>query len=55
MTKAEIFMLAYAIVLWLGLGIYAWIQDDGHKKLVAKFVRFVESRKRRKLHKSKKR
>lgn len=53
MTKAEIFLLAYGFAIFLALCIVAWVQDDGHKKLVAKFVRFVESRKRkrRKLHK----
>lgn len=47
------FIIAYSIWTLVGLCGYMFIHEDGHKRLLAKFVRFVESRKRkkRKLHK----
>lgn len=47
MTAAELFVLVCMFIGLMVLYLYKFIKDDGHKKLVAKFVRFVESRKRK--------
>lgn len=45
---AVTFMFAYLLGIMLVVYVIGYIKEDGLKKLAAKLVRFVESRKRKK-------